>query len=49
MPTKKTMVVPCIVIRRLKTCGETKSLWGTASWNRMSAASRPPTARNRIP
>ncbi len=24
--TKKIMVVPCMVIRRLKTCGETKSL-----------------------
>ena len=26
MPTKKTMVVPCMVNRRLKTCGETKSI-----------------------
>ena len=24
MPTKKTMVVPCIVNMRLKTCGETR-------------------------
>ena len=29
MPTKKTIVVPCIVNMRLKTCGETKSLCGT--------------------
>ncbi len=35
MPTKKTIVVPCIVNSRLKTCGDTKSLWGTASWMRM--------------
>ncbi len=28
MPTKKTIVVPCMVIRRLKTCGETKWLFG---------------------
>ena len=26
MATKKTMVVPCIVNMRLKTCGETKWL-----------------------
>ncbi len=33
MPTKKTIVVPCMVKSRLKTCGETKVLLGTSELN----------------
>ena len=46
MATKKIIVVPCIVNRRLKTCGETKWLCGTMSWMRMIVASIPPITRN---
>ena len=45
MATKKTMVVPCMVNMRLKTCGETKSLCGCISWMRMMMASTPATTR----
>src|SRR5262252_1928608 len=34
---------------RLKTCGPTKWLFGTASWILMIVASTPPTARKTIP
>ena len=46
MPTKKTIVVPCIVNSRLKTCGETKSLCGAINWMRIAAASSPPTRKH---
>ena len=42
MATKKIMVVPCMVNRRLKTWGETKSLCGRISWMRIIVASIPP-------
>ena len=43
------MVVPCMVIMRLKTWGVTKWLLADMSWMRMIAASRPPMARKTIP
>jgi hypothetical protein len=49
MPTRKTMVVPCMVNSRLKTSGDTTVLSATASWSRMSEASRPATTRKTIP
>src|SRR5262249_55827836 len=47
--TKKIIVVPCIVIRRLKTCGGTRWLFGTTSCSRMTVAIEPATSRKRMP
>ena len=45
MPTRKTIAVPCMVNRRLNTCGAIRLLFGTASWARMTAAMEPATTR----
>ena len=45
MPTKKTIVVPCIVKSRLNACGDTIVRFGYASCIRMIVASRPPITR----
>src|SRR5262245_10925903 len=49
MPTKNTIVVPCMVKMRLNTCGETKWFSGTASWMRMIVASVPATRKKTNP
>src|SRR5262245_25224756 len=49
MPTKKTIVVPCSVMSWLKSCGGTRRFPGTASWRRISDASRPATTKKRSP
>ena len=49
MPTRNTIVVPCIVNRRLKTCGDNTVLFGTASWSRISDASKPATKKKNSP
>src|SRR5438046_387302 len=49
MPTRKTIVVPCSVKSRLKTCGETRVLPAWASCQRMTAASRPAIRKNPRP
>src|SRR5262249_38706858 len=49
MATKKIIVVPCMVIRRLKTCGDTRWLFGTTSCSRMTVAIEPATSRKRMP
>src|SRR2546427_5188853 len=49
MPTRNTMVVPCTVNSRLKTCGETIVLPAAASCQRITAASRPAIKRNARP
>src|SRR2546426_5048861 len=49
MPTMNTMVVPCTVKSRLKTCGETTVLPATASCQRMTPASRPAITKNARP
>jgi hypothetical protein len=46
MPTRNTMVVPCMVNRRLKVVGGRKVLLGTASWMRISDASKPAIRKN---
>ena len=46
MPTKNTIVVPCIVNSRLNVNGDTKSLCGLMSWIRIIRASAPATSRN---
>ena len=40
IPTRKTMVVPCMVKSRLKTCGETAPIFGAASCNRITEANK---------
>ena len=45
MPTKNTIVVPCMVKSWLNTWGETKRLLGMASWMRISIASTPAIRR----
>jgi hypothetical protein len=45
MPTKKTIVVPCIVNSWLKKSGLRTSLRGQRSCRRMRTASTPPTTR----
>ena len=45
MPTRKTIAVPCMVNRRLNTCGAIRLLFGTASWARITAAMEPATTR----
>src|SRR5262249_6281383 len=47
--TKKIIVVPCMVSRRLKTCGGTRGLFGTTSCSRMTVAIEPATSRKRMP
>src|SRR5438132_8192767 len=49
MPTRKTIVVPCTVNRRLKTCGETTAFPAMASCQRMTPASRPAIRKNARP
>src|SRR5215475_3271346 len=49
MATKKIIVVPCMVIKRLKTCGDTRWLFGTTSCSRMTVAMEPATSRKRMP
>src|SRR5262249_23073070 len=49
MATKKIIVVPCMVMRRLKTCGGTRWLFGTTSCSRMTVAIEPATSRKRMP
>ena len=49
MPTKNTIVVPCMVKRRLKTCGDSTVLSGKASCKRIKVASRPATSRKTRP
>ena len=46
MPTRKTIVVPCMVNSTLNVWAETKWLSATASWIRISVASIPPITRN---
>ena len=45
MPTKKTIVVPCIVNSPLKVSGPISSLRGQNSWRRIKMASQPPMTR----
>src|SRR5467141_5567 len=49
MPTRKIIVVPCMVKSRLKTCGETKVLPAAASCQRITPASRPAIRKNARP
>src|SRR5438067_8753484 len=49
MPTRKTIVVPCTVKSRLKTCGETTALPAAASCQRITLASRPAIRKNARP
>src|SRR2546422_2245999 len=49
MPTRKTIVVPCTVNSRLKTCGDTRVLPAPASCARITAASRPAIRKNARP
>ena len=46
---KKIIVVPCIVIISLYSPALTKSLFGTASWIRITIASSPPTKKKNPP
>src|SRR4030095_177400 len=48
-PTRNTIVVPCTVNRRLKTCGETTVFPAAASCHRMTLASRPAIRKNARP
>ena len=47
--TKKIIVVPCMVMRRLKTSGGTSEFCGTTSWSRMTNAITPATRKKRMP
>src|SRR5262245_29914362 len=49
MPTRKTMVVPCMVKRRLKVSGGTMCRPGHASWRRIMLASMPAMTRKSRP
>ena len=49
MPTRKTIVVPCMVNSRLNVAGLTNVLWGKKSWARISRASIPATTRKISP
>src|SRR3989441_9687283 len=49
MPTMNTMVVPCTVKSRLKTCGETTVFPACASCKRITLASRPAIRKNARP
>ena len=46
MPTRKTIVVPCMVNSTLNVWAETKWLSATASCRRIRVASIPPITRN---
>ena len=49
MPTRNTMVVPCMVNIWLKPCGVRKSFNGLMSCRRIAVASRPATTKNTSP
>src|SRR5690242_2910649 len=49
MPTRKTIVVPCTVNKRLKLCGETWVFAAMASCQGMTPASRPAIRKNARP
>lgn len=48
MPTKNTIVVPCIVNNWLNWSGPTMALPGDTNCTRMASASMPPTIMNTI-
>src|SRR5262245_39251093 len=49
IPTRNTIVVPCTVKRRLKTCGEQTVFSATASCHLITPASRPAIRKNTRP